>query len=157
MQSQSNAPDDSSQYQCTCRRHWPSFQRPLLTRSTGNAFGQYPVGYQDLRSRYEASQPIGYLVPYGDHWLLTQPYILPEGRNIFPPGIGRNVDLVVPAGYDEASHSWPGSEDPGSFSRCGIDPGVPIHLTTNIRVVLPHVSYLCLSEEVCRYSVWRAH
>ena len=142
--------------------HWPSFRRPLLTRSTGNASDQYLVGYQDLGSQYEAPQPIPiqyspvlelYVEPY---WFPAQPYLSSGGYD-FPPGIGGNVGPVVATGYDETSRSWPRSEDPGCFSRCGIDPGAPIHLTTNIRMVLPHVSYLCLFEEVCRYSIWRVH
>lgn len=73
--------------------------------------------------------------------------------------VGENPDPAIAVDYDDVSPGgiWSDSEDPGGFSRCDTDPRGPIHLTTNIRMARPQVSYSDLIKEVCRYSAWKTH
>ena len=88
------------------------------------------------------------------------PSQVPESPDGWFPGIGESLDPVAAVGYPDNSPCGdvgPGSENPGISPRCGTDPGGPIHLTTNISVPSPQVSYLHLIEEVCPYSAWKTH
>ena len=127
------------------------------------------LGYQDAVA-LPWFQP-GHPGPYGHlHGLSTQPYPLqlgtyslytmPQVYNGLPLGVGGEINQSFAAGHNTVpTHGCavPGYEDPGSFPRCDTNPGGPIHLTTNISVVSSQVSPLYLSQEVCRYSVWKTH
>jgi len=88
------------------------------------------------------NQPCSYS-PYG----VDQPVENPGG--FFSPAVG--------VGYNDYEDPWFEWEDPGRFSRFGLDSGGPIHLTTNISAASPQVSYQSLSGEVCHCSVRKAH
>ena len=103
---------------------------------------------------------LGHIEPYNQRNELSvqsysplyPPYVLPEGSLL--SGIGGIVNSAVPVGYGlPYQNTWAGGEDPGYFPRCGTGPGGPMHLTTNIRMASPQVSYLHLFEEVCRHSI----
>jgi len=124
----------------------------------GPTYGPDYQGVLDAPTFDPPTFPPRYPGPYGRHhgqlaqtgtqsqYGVSQPT---EGRDsFFPPG----VNPAIGAGYNNS-----GWEDPGHFSRFGLDPGGPIHLTTNISAASPQVSYQSPSGEVCNYSVRKAH
>jgi len=83
-------------------------------------------------------------------------YTLPEDPNgLFPPNVGENLDRATAAGYGgniPQEGVGPSNGDLRVSPRYGIDPEGHIHLTTNISMTWPRVSYPHLVEEVCHRS-----
>jgi len=132
------------------------------------AWPTYPPVYQGgvtplwLQPEYPGSR--GYLhgsppATYPLQAAMYPPRVPPEGYGGFIFGVVGNVNPPTAVGDNRTSthNTVPGYEDPGSFPRYNMSPGGHIHLTTNISAALSQVSSRYLSQEVCHYSVWKAH
>jgi len=133
----------------------------------------HPPGYHDMLSDAILGAPPSFLGhrPHDYNYGLlnhapssqvdTHPtYRLSWPSNEFLLSFGGNVNSAGTFGPNDIfTHRVAGLEfgDPGGLPRYDIDPGGPIHLITNVRTDSSQVSSLYLSEEVCRYSVRKAH
>jgi len=114
----------------------------------GTPVPPYFLGYPDVElPLFQLGHPGPYGYLHGLPTLQPSPYYsytIPGGYNGFVLGAGGTTNPSFTAGYDNISArggAAPGSEDPGSFSRCDTNPGGPIHLTTtNISVASAQVS-----------------
>lgn len=154
----------------------PGPNRQWATESRHPAGQPWPtciLGHQGVVSRVASMAPPafppGYLDLYGPHWPPIQLYppqidqhsldVLnrsyePHGE--FLPGAGESVNQPFTVGPNDGSAYecvGLGYGDPGSFQRCGTNPGGPIHLTMSLSATSHQVSFQYLSQEVCRPSV----